>query len=53
VFHLTREGRKALDRFADHVKHIAAGANHWLSRYERIAPKAAHAAKGARVSGTT
>lgn len=51
VFHLTREGRKALDRFADHVRNVAAGANHWLRRYEGIAKKAApHSKKGARAS---
>src|SRR5450759_470580 len=51
VFHLTREGRKALDRFADHVRNVAAGANHWLRRYEGRAKKAApHSKKGARAS---
>ena len=53
VFHLTRKGRKALDGFADHLRHVAAGANHWLRRYESIGGKGvAHAAKGDRAPGS-
>jgi DNA-binding PadR family transcriptional regulator len=53
VFHLTREGGKALDRFADHVKHVVAGANAWLRRYEGIGGKgAARAPKGAHAAGS-